>query len=498
MGRGWWRCCLAAVCLLALCGCGAQPVTSDPSPTASDLSDVTVSETLTDFAIAYSKEDTLNPYRTKTEVNLQLATLLYDSLTVIGDGFQSRCSLASSVIFTDPTHLVATLRTGGMFSDGSPVTAADVAASFRQAKASANYKVLLQNMKSAFADNAAGTVTFTLSSPDPHAEACLSFPVVKESALTNDMGEAPLGGGMYALQIDDNGAQLVANPRSGKTPHFNKVGLRHLPNSESSYYGLASGEITYYYDDLNSGEVPRVTGANVAVDMNALLYLGVNSAHDALAQPAVRTALSAALDRAVVANTAYSGWATASAHPFHHAWAPMAALDIPAPSRDLDRAMTALSEAGYASDERTLSLELLYCTDNAARGIVAEQVRMQLESAGITVMAVPLAYKAYIARLKAGKFDLFLGEVRLAANMSLSPLLAGAAAYGVDKKGATAAAYTAYLAGESNLETFLKAFEEDMPYIPLCWRDGFAGYDRRLTTVTPIGYDAYADFAAWK
>lgn len=499
MRKGWWRSCLAAVCLLALWGCGTQPVTSDPSPAVSDPAPEAPAQKLTSFAIAYSKEDTLNPFKTKTEANLQLATLLYDSLTVVGDGFQSRCSLASSVTFTDPTHLVATLRKEAVFSDGTPVTVGDVTASYYQAKDSKNYKVLLQNVKAVSADSTAGTVTFTLSAADPHAQACLSFPVVKGSTLTAEVGKAPLGGGLYTLQTDEDGARLTANPRSGKTPHFDTVGLRHLPNAESMYYGLSSGEITYYYDDLNGGSVPRVTGANVAVDMNALLFLGVNTGHEALSQPVVRTALSALLDRVVLANAAYSGWATASAQPFHPAWAPMAALDMTAPVRDLEAAVDGLKEAGYSTDKKPLTLELLYCTDNASRGTAAELIRSQCEGAGVTVTMVPLAYDEYMARLKAGKFDLYLGEVRLAANMSLRPLLAGGSAgYGGDKKSPAATAYKAYLAGESTLPEFLEAFSADMPFIPLCWRSGFAAYDRRLTTATPTGYDPYAGFADWK
>jgi hypothetical protein len=47
------------------------------------------------------------------------------------------------------------------------------------------------------------------------------------------------------------------------------------------------------------------------------------------------------------------------------------------------------------------------------------------------------------------------------------------------------------------LQEFVTAFGEDMPYIPLCWRCGFAAYDRRLDTVTPHGYAPYFGLADW-
>lgn len=75
------------------------------------------------------------------------------------------------------------------------------------------------------------------------------------------------------------------------------------------YYGLTSGNITYYFNDLSSGVLPRVTGASAAVDMNALLYLGVNSASAGVSNAAVRQAISGLIDRKSLVESAFSGWA---------------------------------------------------------------------------------------------------------------------------------------------------------------------------------------------
>ena len=76
----------------------------------------------------------------------------------------------------------------------------------------------------------------------------------------------------------------------------------------------------------------------------------------------------------------------------------------------------------------------------------------------------------------------------------------------VDKKSAdgvaadstAVAAYTAYLSGGDSLQAFLDAFGTDAPFIPLCYRGGVAAYDRRLTAITPTGYDPYHGIAQWK
>lgn len=481
---------LAVVCALTCVGCSpsAQLPESSSAPET-----VTPQETPRSFSLPYSKEDTLNPYAAATEANAVLAGLLYDSLTVIDGAFMPQLSLAASVTPTDATHLTVILRQGAKFSDGTAVTAADVKASFDTARQSAQYKESLKNVTAAAVDRASGAITFTLAKGDPNAAACLSFPILKEGKNTTAAGEAPLGGGLYVYTVGDNGASLVANPHYGKTPRYTTVTLRHLPNADSMYYGLASGSITYYYDDLNVGDTPRVSGASAKVDMNALTYLGINSSRTALNDPTVRRALSLLTDRKVLAASAYAGWALPATLPFHPHWGTVKDTEPLFGVQELAAALELLETA----EQKKLKLELIYSTDSANRGPLVDTVRTQLESAGMQVTAVPLAYKDYLARLQSGQYDLYIGEIRLTANMDLSPLFGGAARYGIAADGAAAQAYSRYRAGEGTLQEFLAAFGEEMPYIPLVWRCGFAGHDRRMQTVSPNGYDPYYGFADW-
>lgn len=489
------------LCFAFLCGCGKEAESSRPEnsdPVSAPAGDDT--EGPQSFSLAYSRDDTLDPYAAATEVNLGLAGLLYDSLTVIDDRFAPINSLAGEVRQTDSTHWVAVLKSGARFSDGSAVTAADVTASFQRAKSSANYRVLLSNVSSADGNAKTNEITFTLSSPDPNAAACFSFPIFKNGTATGAAGKAPLGGGLYTLEEGDGGLTLVANPHSGKSPRYTTVSLRHLPNTDTMFYGLASGNITYYYDDLQSGTIPRVSGASAAVDMNALIYLGINNGRSSLADVRVRQALSRLIDRKMLAASACSGWALAATMPFHPAWSGTESIETPSGSRDLSGAVELLEQAGFGTgtDVQPLAIELIYSNEGGSRSAIAEQIRAELEGAGVQVTVAPLSYSEYKSRLSAGSYDLYIGEIRLAANMSLEPLLTGAASFGVPRDGAAAAAYSRYLTGEISLEEFVQTFNEDLPYIPLCWRCGFAAFDRRLSVVTPHGYNPFYGMDQWK
>ena len=490
------RVCLLVLCLaLTLMGCEAEPAVSDPV-SHGDIPQTDVIERVTTFTLAYNHDDTLNPYAAASEANFLLAPLLYDSPVLMGEGLVPQLSLAAAVDTSDPAKLVMTLRSR-TFSDGTAVTAADVVTSFWQAKASINYRALLTNVTSATV--VGEQVVFTLASPDVNGLACLCFPVVKKDTLTTEAATAPVGSGAYVYQFSDNGARLVA--AKGVTAAYPTVQLRHLPNSTSMYYALAGGDITYYYTDMDDGELPQRSGASTAVDTNGLLFLGINSGRGKLADATVRRALSLLLDRQAITATTYGGLAVPSQLPFHPKWQTVAALQLPSAVRDLDGGVSLLDQAGCpANGGKRLELELIYCIDRVDRGGVAELVRTQLEGGGVALTLMGLTEEEYRTRLKKGEYDLYLGEIRLTADMSLRPLLTagGDAAYGVNMGGGAVAAYRSYLAGEVTAQEFLQTFGAELPFIPLCWRCGFAAYDRRLTVVTPNGTDPYFGLTAWQ
>lgn len=493
------RLCLifAALLALSLCGCNDLPETSDPVPEQGNTSVTNDSSTpYRETALAYSHDDTLNPFVTTAEVNAQLTGLLYEGLIAIGEGMTPTAVLAAEVEQTDATHLTVTLREGAVFSDGSKVMLSDVTASFKEAKKSERYRRLVQNVTSATIRNQ--TVVFTLDLADPNAVACLAFPVVKASTLTEKAGNAPVGTGLYVLESTKSGHRLKKNSQHTEHVPYETVSLRHLPNRTARLHALSAGEISYCYDDLSEGDIPQVTGASCVVPMNALVYVGVNSARAQLKEATVRQALSLLMNRSTIVETAYVNRAVATTAPFHPQWSKMEGLSS-TPKRNVDKAVTLLDEAGCKpKNGKRLELELIYSTQRSDRAKVADAVRTQLEAGGVAVTLTPLAEEEYLKRLETGEYDLYVAEIRLTADHSLRPLLMGGeAGYGINVEGAATVAYGQYLAGDITLKEFVTAFSKDLPYIPLCWRDGLAAYDRRLTAVSPIGYDPYAGFAEW-
>ena len=485
--------------LAALAGCSTLPKsycessTEESSSPSGENSSPSGEEEQKAFTLCFSSSDTLNPFAAATRSNLELAPLLYQGLTALDADWVAQPQLAESVQVSGGA-VTAVLRESAVFSDGTSVTAADVIASFEQAKSSANYSVLLRNVTGVSADETEKNLTFTLSSADPNAAACLSFPVIKAGTE-----EAPIGGGPYVFS-NGGSPTLAANPQYEKAPAISTIYLKDYPEGDTTVRALESGTISFYFDDLSSGDIPRTTSANISVPLNALVFLGVNSRRSALSDASVREALSLAISRSAIVSSAFAGRADAAAVPFSPHWKPAVELKGFDDNENIAVAVAQLEQAGYNNtDGNPLSLELLVSDGNSFRTAAAELLKQQLAEAGVSLTVTALPFEEYEERLEDGDFDLYLGEIRLSANMGLQPFFSsgGAASYGVNTGGESASAYREYLAGQKTLQEFTDVFTKDVPFIPLCWRNGLAAYDRALSGVTPTAFNHFYGIDVW-
>lgn len=131
------RICLAFFVLSAFClgGCSTIPHPPEPEPSAASEPPVSAPPALPPFALSFSKEDSLHPYKAQSRANLDLASLLYEGLTAVGGDYAVRLNLAASIDEGEPLRPVVAIRSDAHFSDGSPVTVRISPPRFRPPKA---------------------------------------------------------------------------------------------------------------------------------------------------------------------------------------------------------------------------------------------------------------------------------------------------------------------------------------------------------------------------
>ena len=517
---------LAVALVLASAGCGAK--------TPADPTDVSQTEPTSegtqirynDLRLAYARGDQLDPFQAKTTVNRLLTTLLYDSLFVTDEHFEAKPLLAKEYT-TDGLSVTVSLNADIRFTDGTPMTAADVLYSFDLAKEADAYKARLENFASASAtgDNA---LLFTLASPDPFAAACLDFPIIKTGTSAEDRKKAaeespdadapkttdqvvPVGSGRYILQYEEgeNDPVLVAyNDRfMGFFPQMSVIRLVNISDASALFYSLEIGNISFAFDDLASGQYTRVNATISEYPMNHIIYLGMNQDNAVLANSTVRQAIAAAIDREEILNVAFQGHATVTHTPFNPVWASAAEYEASHLDAGSD-ALEMLNENGFdkintygaRNDGRvSLSFNLLVVEDNGFKRMAARQIARELGELNIKVQITTMPKEEFLNAVELGKFDLYLGEVSLTPNMNLNAFFGGSggAAFGIWGKSA-AEAYGSYLSGDIVFDAFMEAFNADMPFIPLCFRRGIVASVKELqgTQQASVG-DLFADIEEW-
>lgn len=494
--KGFSVCALLLTVALLFCACTRGGGTADETQVPSDGEQAPLAQT--SVSLPYFETDSLNPYFAVSAQNRALASLFCQPLYRVNADYAAEAVLAESTSGNGTTYTV-TLK-NAVFSDGRAVTAADAVYSFELAKNSAWYGARLQNVQSAKAQG--GTVVFTLSAPEPYFDNLLTFPVV-QSGTADTADVVPVGTGAFVLSAD---GELTANTHAARGA-VQEVRLVHIQDAANIGNALSIGNIDYVFSDFANGEYTRIAAQNTFVTMNNLVYLGINSAAGALRSSAVRTAIYFAADKDNIAASAFRGCAQSTALPFHPAFYKAQGLSVGQTAADTARATEILHKIGYNrynkkgllwDGQNTLEMTILVNGENGFRLAAAYSLAEDLNAAGFFVTVENVPADVYSSRIASGNFTLYLGEVKLGENMSLSPFFGGAASAGTDSASPVFAAYAAFAAGEQSIADFAGAFLDDMPFVPICYRAGMASYSRNLQPdLSTAAYDVYGDITRW-
>lgn len=469
-----------AALLLMLTACQGE---AEPSPTPEPAPTVTVTPALAAVFTLPKTEGSMDPILSRDKINLSLAGLIWEGLFALDRSFAPQNVLCERYTTSeDGLTWTFVLKTGITFSDGSAVTAEDVAAALLRAKGEeSRYAARLVDIKTVKA--AEGAVVLTLSAPNGALPALLDVPIVKGE------GEAVIGTGPYVLGGEEEAvlsARTAWWSAKGATPPLTEIPLRMIREADDLIYAFDTGEISLVTADLTGPSALGYGGDNYEAKDYAtttMEFVGFNCAKGACKDPLVRQALSRGFDRNTVAVALYARHATASSLPVHPDAAVYsrgaAELGAYSPQDMADL----LSQAGYEKNEEgllvkgrsKLALTMLVNTDNSFRITVAEYLAGELGKAGITVDLQKLSWADYQKALEAGKFDLYLGATSMTADFDPAPLVNGTLNYGKhwnteindlldDYRGASGAART------QAADALYRKLGGDMPFTALCFK----------------------------
>ncbi len=410
------------LCLFSGCQTGEEPYV----PTGNGLSDGNFGQSVIkppadesqEISLLYEPGAGLNPFACMSDTNRVLFSLMYQGLFAVDRSYRV------SPILCDTYNLSADMKTytfhlaDALFSDGTAVTADDVAASLNAARESDWYGTRLRHVSAVTAYGKA--VVVELSTPMENLPLLLDIPIVKESQIKS--GE-PIGSGPYRL----DGAKLrrVAGWWCSAS----------LCISSDTIPLVEAGTAAENRDSFEMGGVSLVMtdpGSMNFVDYHSdyelwdcenglFLYLACNSKSEVFSNAAVRAELTHAIDREKIVNGFYRGFARSAQLPCSPL-SPQYAADLAVNyGYDPARLKTVLEKEGLLGSE----VKLLLNGDDTTRSRVGNAIADMLEECGLKVTIQESTTAKFVADLKNYKgedaYDLYLAQTRLSANMDLSP-----------------------------------------------------------------------------
>lgn len=480
----------AVVALSAFSSCSAD--LGEVKPASAQIDDST------QLKLPVCNTDSLNPYLATTQYNLALSSLIFEGLVKVNEEFTAKNVIAKSISVVGNTVNV-NMDSSYCFSDGSEILASDVEYSFNMAKESENFSKQLENFDEISASG--HSVTFTLKNPDKYASLCLDFPIVKEPADEED--KSVIGSGKYKIE---NMQSLVMNERwkSGELPKVRRIRLINMLDTASGPESVETGNISYYFQDMSNGFYVR---KNVQVHetlMTNLVFLGMNSNNEHLKKSEVRQAISLLIPKETIVEESFLGYGQVADTPFFPQWKELENIRPADKTEAENEAKELLESAGYSRGEDVLSkimrLRIVVNDDNPFKISAAENIAGALKSVGIDAVVEKVPFDSFVGRLQRGEYELYIGETKLAKNMSLSSFFSqsGGASYGINTNSKIVSVYNEFLEGKVTLQRFADYFDVAVPFVPICFRSGIEMYTNEMTvkrfgTVT----DRFENIYSW-
>lgn len=503
---------LALAVLLATAGCapsGAEsPSTPSPTPTATPFPTATPLPAVERvFALACYPEDSLHPITGSNRTNLLLAPLVYQGLFALDESFVPHKQLCADYAVSEGGLTWTFTLTEAVFSDGSPLTAAEAVSSLKLAAKSTLYGARFTGVSKISALD--GALVLTLTAPNGSLPALLDIPIVKEG----EDGLPPYGTGSYAFAAEEGGWSLTRTDPGSPLPA--SIPLRPIRQTDELIQSFDAGRVSLVASDPAGTGTLGYSGSFEVWDYPTatMLYIGFNTAKGPCADQKVRQALLYGFDRSAVANSLLDGHAQAAVLPvppasplYDDALAASLGYSHQTMADLLDGAGWTLADGVRVNKKETLSLVFLVNMENSAKLSIAEFLAQGLERAGISVTLKKLSWEDYTAALAKGNFDLYLAETRITADFDLSPLAAsgGALNYGRCKDEESDALLERFrAAGELDrpaaASDLYVRLSTTVPFVPLCFKNGTVLTSwGSLSGLSPTQQNAFFRFDQWR
>ena len=478
---------LAVILLFSACALSPEPKSpEEPSPSA-DSADASEEKETLYLRVPYDFKEGISPYTTLSRSNRFICGLIYRSMVTLTSSYRYETDLLSAIQTEDNLTWYLYLDEGTTFPDGTEFTAYDLKYSIQEAMKEGSYYADSLDVISSVTVVNATCCRVILHTASRYFPNLLTFPVISYETIRNPL----FFPGRYSFSED--GTYLFCNEKS------NAPVVELIPSDDPDLlvYEMRMGRYDCIYcgDPMSLGT--SSVGALNGLQSNRMIYLGFNNSTGFTHYSDFRKAVSAAIDYEYLCNYVYNHFAAEPRGIFNPdfyevSYAGKRSLDVMSANLLLDdMGYTNRDGENYRTNSRgnRITLDFLVCSESAIKVSTAKAIVDMLKGIGVAVEVTSLPYDSFIQALSEHRYDLYLAEVRLDADMNLSGLLTPRAYefpdeeyinYGMDSYEGLYLKWLEYMSGTISTTEFGNAFAETMPYVPLCYTKSSVIFSRNL------------------
>jgi len=418
------------LCLcIVLCGCsGDNPYT----PTGDGLSydeDYTgpqnthpPEEQAKTLSLPYYEAKTLNPYLCTDFTNRALFSLLYQGLFAVDPDYTAEPQLCKNYTVSKDMKNYTFYLENATFSDGTALTVSDVIASLTAARESAFYKGRFLHITE-ISVTADGGISISLDTPYENLFLLLDIPIVKADQVALDR---PMGTGPYALYSASGGESLRKRTNWWCAPKM-AVSAETITLFPAESPTHIRDQFEFFDLSLACADPGSDRYADYRSDYELwdcengiFLYLATTANSKVFSNDAVRIALTHAIDRDMLVEDFYRGFARSATLPASPLFPHYSQSLAERYKYDGVKFAQAVKDAGMEGS----SIVFLVNSDDSLRLRVARSIAQMLTDCGLVVELKALGGNQYVDALKAWNYDIYLGQTKLSPNMDLSAFFA--------------------------------------------------------------------------
>ena len=375
-----------------------------------------------ELTMAYYADRSMNPIQSTDYTNRALFSLIYQGLFAADSNYNAVPILCKSFQVSPDLKAFTFYIEDARFSDGTPLTIEDVLASYEAAKDNKNYAGRFTHVRE-ISITEDGGIYFRLATPYENFPLLLDIPIMKASQVAD---EFPLGTGPYVFEDSLSGAHLRKNPNWWCESADLVVTADVIALVEAESPSHIRDEFEFRDVGVVCANPCAATYADYRCDLELwdcdtgiMVYLGFNinySQEDIFAEPDLRSAFTYAIDRDAINQKFYNGHAKVATLPAEPGTPYYSNTLAEKYKYDSLRFIQVLSRTPTPDEP----LRLLVNSDDSIRLSLANDIAETLTDYGLPTEVKSYPTNAYIEVYRASNYDLYLGQVKLSANMDLS------------------------------------------------------------------------------